>query len=113
MQLVADVEATLTQLRDEADSDTQGPKVAADTQPNPLSQAADATTLAKAVAEPVQGLVMTGDDEDASQQQAEERPAVAEHDMLRSAASRFLLLGLADACKRCSQASPELSQALA
>ena len=84
MQLVAHVEATLTQLRDEVDSsDSQGPRVAADTQPNPLSQAADAETLAKPVAEPVQGLVMTADDEDASQQQAEGRPAVAEHEMPR------------------------------
>ncbi len=83
MQLVADVEATLTQLRDEVNSDSQGPKAAADTQPNPLAQAADAETLAEPVAEPLQGLVMTADDEDASQQQAEGRPAVAEHEMPR------------------------------
>ena len=83
MQLVADVEATLTQLRDEVDSDSQGPKAAADTQPNAWSQAADAETLAEPVAEPLQGLVMTADDEDASQQQAEGRPAVAEHEMPR------------------------------
>ncbi len=83
MQLVADVEATLTQLRDEVDSDPQGPEAAAHTQPNPLSQAADAETLAEHVAETVQGLVMTADDEDASQQQAERRPAVAEHEMPR------------------------------
>ncbi len=83
MQLVADVEATLTQLRDEVDSDPQGPEAAAHTQPNPLSQAADAETLAEPVAETVQGLVMTADDEDASQQQAERWPAVAEHEMPR------------------------------
>ena len=83
MQLVADVEATLTQLRDEVDSDSQGPKAAADTQPNAWSQAADAETLAEPVAEPVQGLVIIADDEEHAQQQAEERPAVAEHKMLR------------------------------
>lgn len=84
MQLVADVEATLTQLRDEVDSDSQGPKAAADTQPNAWSQAADAETLAEPVAETVQGLLMTADDEDASQQQqAEGRPAVAQHELSR------------------------------
>ena len=83
MQLVADVEATLTQLRVEVSSDSLGPEAAADTQPNPLAQAADAETLAEPVAEPVQGLVMTADDEDDAQQQGEGRPAVAEHDMPR------------------------------
>ena len=83
MQLVADIQATLTQLRDEVDSDSQGSKAAANIQPNPLSQAAVADTLAEPVAEPVQGLVTVAADEDASQQQAEERPAVAEHELPR------------------------------
>ena len=83
MQLVAHIEATLTQLRDEVDSDSQGSKAAANIQPNPLSQAADAETLAEPVAEPVQGLVTVAADEDASQQHAEERPAVAEHELPR------------------------------
>jgi len=45
--------------------------------------AAVADTLAEPVAEPVQGLVTIAADEDASQQQAEERPAVAEHELPR------------------------------
>ncbi len=83
MQLMADVEATLTQLTDEVDSDSQAPKAAADTQPHPLAQAADAETLPEAVAEPVQGLVAADDADDAQQQQAEGRPAVAEHELSR------------------------------